>query len=412
MITPDAYFFILIALVIAFIVLTSTLIILIKRKNNQDFAETFKTLVPSISSVFDNPFFWIDPDNATILYANERALEMLSFTEQEMRNKSLNLILSKSIDIKNDKAILQGKTMTLDIDFVSKNKKLITLEINIIPLKAPNQVIIGYLLIAEDMQEKEKSAIEEISQKYQQLLERRKLAKQIYAVKIDKLNSIIQDAFKDGQIKEEGALIGISEGLHNLFESYLTTLWISTNEDGKFKLIAQYGLSDEGIQRLEDSMPTGTRILKAIERKQASIEDVSTLQGAAKNLLIEEGVFAIAEIPFFKGNSPCGIIEIYLKNKEEFEAYEQSISYISTLITTLCSALHVKIVATPEIESVLKERDESEKKLLEKIRICEHDLGELKQLQNLTMGRELRMMELKRKIGDLEDALEKCGSKK
>lgn len=412
MITPDAYFFILIALVIAFIVLTSTLIILIKRKNNQDFAETFKTLVPSISSVFDNPFFWIDPDNATILYANERALEMLSFTEQEVRNKSLNLILSKSIDIKNDKAILQGKILTLDIDFVSKNKKLIPLEINIIPLKAPNQVIIGYLLIAEDMQEKEKSAIEEISQKYQQLLERRNLAKQIYAVKIEKLNSIIQDTFKDGQIKEEKALIGISEGLHNLFESYLTTLWISTNEDEKFKLVAQYGLSDEGIKRLEDSMPTGTRILKAIERKQASIEDVSTLQGAAKNLLVEEGVFAIAEIPFFKGSSPCGIIEIYLKNKEEFEAYEQSISYISTLITTLCSALHVKIITTPEIESVLKEKDKLEQELLEKIRTCERDLGELKQLQNLTMGRELRMMELKRKIGDLEDALEKCGPKK
>lgn len=412
MITPDAYFFILIALVIAFIVLTSTLIIMIKRKNNQDFAETFKTLVPSISSVFDNPFFWIDPDNATILYANERALEMLSFTEQEMRNKSLNLILSKSIDIKNDKAILQGKTLILDIDFVSKNKKMIPLEINIIPLKAPNQVIIGYLLIAEDMQEKEKSAIEEVSQKYQQLLERRKLAKQIYAVKIEKLNSIIQDTFKDGQIKEEKALIGISEGLHNLFESYLTTLWISTNGDEKFKLVAQYGLSDEGIKRLEDSMPTGTRILKAIELKQASIEDVLTLQGAAKNLLVEEGVFAIAEIPFFKGNSPCGIIEIYLKNKEEFEAYEQSISYISTLITTLCSALHVKIITTPEIESVLKEKDKLEQELLEKIRTCERDLGELKQLQNLTMGRELRMMELKRKIGDLEDALEKCGPKK
>ena len=159
-------------------------------------------------------------------------------------------------------------------------------------------------------------------------------------------------------------------------------------------------------------MPTGTRILRAIERKQASIEDVLTLQGSAKNLLIEEGVFAIAEIPFFKSSTPCGIIEIYLKNKEEFEAYEQSISYISTLITTLCSALHVKITTTPEIESVLKEKDRLEQELLGKIMTCERDLGELKQLQNLTMGRELRMMELKRKIADLEDELEKCGSKK
>lgn len=410
MISTNAYLFILIALVFSFLILTATLIMLLRRKTSKDIAEAFRILLPTISSVFDNPFFWLDVDGETIRFANENAQKLLGLSQSALQNKNIKLLIDKDLNIKNNETIKQDKTLISQINFIDKNKKQTLSEITVLAIKTSAGDILGYAIIAEDIHEKEKLALIGNIEKYQQEMISQKKAFEKYSLKMQNLNASIKNTFKSPENNLESILKTISKDLHSFFESYFTALWIIEGDEEKLKLATQYGLSDEGIKRFQENIPSGEKILKSLEQKEIVIEDISSLSGTMKNFLTEEGVIAIAEIPFFENHNVCGVIEIYLKNKEDMALYKNLSMHISALLTALCAIFNIKLKSDPGFEAAMKIREEIEQKLYARIRSLEHDLEELKSLQQLTIGRELKMMELKRKNDDLQSKLEECQS--
>lgn len=198
--------------------------------------------------------------------------------------------------------------------------------------------------------------------------------------------------------------------LHSAINSYLTICWIVAEEqEEKLKLFAQFGLSDSGIKKFEADFPTGKKILKTIERQQTTIEDISSLESSPlKTFLIEEGISSVAEIPFFKNGNLYGILEIYLKDKEDIETAKQFFCNVSALLTALNNIFDAKLSNDEEIKKTKQAGDEIISKLIEKNKSQEKELADLKKIQEFTVGRELVMSELKDKIKNLEKKLEEC----
>lgn len=408
MISTNAYLFILTVLVFAFLILTATLILLLRKKASKDIAEAFKLLLPTISSVFDNPFFWLDRDGETIRFVNENAQKLIGQTQGELQGKNIKTISDKDLNIKNDELLKEGKAAVTQINFINKAKTPTLSEITILAIKTSVGDILGYAIIAEDIHEKEKMALIDNIEKYQKETDTQKKMMQKYAQKMIDLNTNIKNTFKSPENDLEGILKIISKDLHSFFNSYLTTLWISSGEEDNLKLAIQYGLSKEGLIKFQENIPSGNKILKSLEQKNIIIEDISSMPNTIKSFLMEDGVSAIMEIPFWENDKICGVVEIYLKDKEDAELYKNLSVHISTLLSALCAIFNIKIKSDPTLEAALKDKSDIEKKLYEKIKNLENELRELQELQELTVGRELRMMELKRQNDDLQTKLEEC----
>lgn len=212
----------------------------------------------------------------------------------------------------------------------------------------------------------------------------------------------------DGTSSED-VLKNFIKELHNSANYYLTVLWIAEEgQEEKLKLFAQYGLSDSGIQKFEANFPTSGKILKAIDQGDMIIEEISALEPSPlKTFLMEEGVFAVVEIPFFRNSRLYGVLEIYLKGKEDItEPNKHFFCNISVALTTLGNIFNIKLSNNEEIERIKQVEKETTIKLEEKIKIQNRELSDLRKFQELTIGRELVMTELKNKIKQLEKQLE------
>lgn len=226
--------------------------------------------------------------------------------------------------------------------------------------------------------------------------------------KIRKINIAIKNiSLEIGSISLNDALKNLTKELNNVFNPYLITCWISENEN--LKLLAQFGLSDAGIKKFESNFPTGKKILSALEKKQVIIDDISNLESPViKKFLAEEGIFAIAEIPFFKGDALHGILEIYVADKENWEVDKQLFFSASNLITMLITIFDAKLSTDEKIKKLKQNEQEITSKLSEKISLYEKEIAELKKFQEVTIGRELVMLELKERIRQLEKQLNDC----
>lgn len=226
--------------------------------------------------------------------------------------------------------------------------------------------------------------------------------------KIRKINIAIKNiSLEIGNISLTDTLKNITKELNNVFNPYLITCWISENEN--LKLLAQFGLSDAGIKKFEANFPTGKKILNALEKKQVIIDDISNLESPViKKFLTEEGIFAIAEIPFFKGDALHGILEIYVVDKENWEVDKQLFFSASNLITLLITIFDAKLSTDEEIKKLKQNEQETTSKLAGKISLYEKEIAELKRFQEVTIGRELVMLELKERLRQLEKQLKDC----
>lgn len=223
--------------------------------------------------------------------------------------------------------------------------------------------------------------------------------------KIGKINIAIKNiSLEIGNISLNDALKNITKELSGIFTSYLTTCWVSENEN--LKLLAQFGLSEAGIKKFESTLPTGKKILSALEKKQVTIDNVSDLESPViKKFLTEEGIFAIVEIPFFKRDVPYGILEIYATNKEDWEIDKWLFFSASNLITLFTTIFDAKLSTDEEIKKLKLSEQKTISELTEKLALYEKETADLKRFQEVTIGRESVMIELKGRIRQLEKQL-------
>lgn len=225
-----------------------------------------------------------------------------------------------------------------------------------------------------------------------------------------KISVILENIYQatDGASPED-VLKNFAKELHNSSNYYLSVLWIAEKgQEEKLRLLAQYGLSDSGIQKLEVNFPTGRKILKAMNQGDMVIEEISSLEPSLlKTFLTEENISAVAEIPFFKNGGLYGVLEIYLKGKEDIiESNKHFFCNISATLTALVNILNIKLSNSEEIKRAKQAGEEAMIKLEEKIKIQDKEIIDLRKFQELTIGRELIMSELKEKIKQLEKQLQ------
>ncbi|KKP98964.1 MAG: hypothetical protein US71_C0001G0132 [Parcubacteria group bacterium GW2011_GWD2_38_12] len=403
MISAYIYISILAALLIIFFILSAVLIILIRRRPGKNIEASIKTIIPIVSPLLDNAFFWVNLDGF-ISFANDHALKILKIDSKEIEKTNLASIFASNEDVNKILLMESDRPLKLQTNLISRDKEIIPTQLNAVLIKALNNPI-GYILIADDIHLREIMNARLEMEKCKKSADDHSRIHHEYSEKINKLNTIIQKIFSAPQNDLINIIKEFSGELHNLFESYMTTCWILEDGNEKLKLIAQYGLSEKGIEKFEKDFPTSNKIIQSLDRKEVTLNDISLMQNSLRVLLTQEGVSNIAEVPFFRKDAPCGVLEFYLKNKSDSEVTKQLLNHISVLLTTICSIFYIKISNDNEVKRLHEEKTATEKRLMEKVESCSLELEELRQLQKLTIGRELKILELKKKISELEDAM-------
>lgn len=200
----------------------------------------------------------------------------------------------------------------------------------------------------------------------------------------------------------------VVKDLYEILNPYLVIFWTDiSSEEGineeNLKLAAYHGLSEQGIQKFQKDSPAADKLLKALTDRLPIIEDISSIKNISlQTLLANEGVFAVAELPLFRSDSKiCGILEIYLKNKENFEDYKILLHSTRAILTTLCAVFYAKLSNDPEIKQLNQEKGAAILEYQKQIKSFEDQMIDLKRLQNLAIDRELQMVKLKEQLKQL-----------
>lgn len=202
----------------------------------------------------------------------------------------------------------------------------------------------------------------------------------------------------------------VVKDLYEIFNPYLIVFWTAIlNEEGvneeNLKLAAYHGLSEQGIQRFQKDNPAADKLLEALTDKLTIIENISSIKNISlQTLLANEGVFAVAELPLFRSDSKiCGILEIYLKNKENSEDYKILLHSTHALLTMFCAIFYAKLSNDPEIKRLNQEKDAAILEHQKQIKSYEDQVVDLKRLQDLAIDRELQMVKLKEQLKQFKD---------
>lgn len=406
----NAYIFILIFSVLALIVLVTVLVLLLCRKTERNIMETFKKIFPLISPLLDYFLIWTD-SSGEISFANDYALKFLETDSKKLQGANIKSIFASQQDAQKLISIEQGKSLKIQTNFISKDKEVIPVQLDAISLRLFGRHI-GYIIIAGNMRVKEIDELNEQVAKYTKIIINQQKSQEEYINKIQKLDIAIRNIFKkSGVDNKNGIFKNIAGELHDFFDSYITTCWITEDGDNKLKLLVQLGLSESGINKFEKDIPTSDKILKSLEQKQVIIEDISSIQGSLHALLTEEGIRIITEVPFFSGEKVDGIIEFYIKNNDDLEINKQLFNHISTLLTAINNVIAIKLDFSEELQKINENKKEIELRYFKKVESCERELKQLQEVQQLTIGRELNMYKLKGENEELRTQLSNCESK-
>src|SRR3989338_9529919 len=98
MISAYIYISILAALLIIFFILSAVLIILIRRRPGKNIEASIKTIIPIVSPLLDNAFFWVNLDGF-ISFANDHALKILKIDSKEIEKTNLASIFASNEDV-------------------------------------------------------------------------------------------------------------------------------------------------------------------------------------------------------------------------------------------------------------------------------------------------------------------------
>lgn len=403
MISHYAYIFILVALFAIFFILNAVLIILIKRRLKKNIEDSIKTIFPIISPLLDSAFLWINPDGF-VSFANNHALKILKIDSKDIEKIRMSSIFASNEDVNKIYSLESGKLLKLQTNLISGDKEIIPVQLSATSIKILNNHT-GYILTADDIHFREITNMRLELEKCRKLAEDHGKIHHEYVKKIEKLNTIIQNIFNVPRNDLTDIIREIGKELHNLFGSFMTTCWVLESDNENLKLISQYGLSDKGMEKLGKDFPTSDKIMQALERKEILISDISSIPNSLRILLMQEGVSNIVEVPFSRKNTPYGLLEFYLKDKTNAEIDKQLLGHISVLLTAICNIFYIKISNDDEVKRLHEEKMSLEKRLLAKIENCGNELEELRQLQKLTIGRELKILELKKEINRLENAM-------
>lgn len=420
MISEKAYLIILIFSVLALVVLVTVLILLLQKKIERNITETFKKILPLVSPTLDRFLIGVST-SGEIFFANDYALKFLKTDSGKLQGTDIESIFVSQQDAQKLISTEPGKSIKIQTNFISKDKEAISVQLDAFSLKLFGQHI-GYIIIASDIRVKEIDELNEQIKKYTKIIINQQKSQEEYINKIKKLDITIKNVFKKSGVDrpqvsplisatKNGIFKNIAGELHDFFDSYLTTCWITEGEEDKLKLLAQFGLSESGINRFEKDIPTGDKILKSLEQKRVITEDISSVQNSLRALLAEEGVHMIAEVPFFSGEKTDGIIEFYLKSNNDLEINKQLFNYISIMLTAINNVIAIKMDFSEELQKINDNKKEIELRYFKKVESCERDLKQMNELQQLTIGRELNMFKLKGEIEELRTQLSSCESK-
>lgn len=228
--------------------------------------------------------------------------------------------------------------------------------------------------------------------------------------KIKQLDILIKKISEEAERSQPHEIVKdiVVKDLYEIFNPYLIVFWTAiSNEEGfseeNLKLAAYHGLSEQGIQKFQKDSPAADKLLKTLTDKLPIIENISSIKNISlQTLLANEGVFAVAELPLFRSDGKiCGILEIYLKNKEDFEDYKILLHSVRALLIMFCGIFYTKLSNDMEIKRLNQERDAMALEYQKRIKSYEYQVMDLKRLQDLTVDRELQMVKLKEQLKQL-----------
>lgn len=390
----EIYYIYAIAAVIIILSMLAIFYFIYKKNLKENLPFIFRDYAfPLISPIFKNIFIWSDPDGK-ILLANNTASEVLKISPQEFIRSSLDKVLPAS-DIKKLRISLPGQILNFQTELIVKDGEKIITEITAIKVKILDREW-GYLISA-DSHMQELIALENKLEIQKGLAER-------YLKQLEKLEDILKDIFNKPQKSRLEILSEITMSLHDFFGAYLTICWKNETEEN-FRLIAQKGAIKSSDETIRNQLLPGNEITQVISSKKTVIAEISALDEPLKTFLASEGVFAVVLVPYFdQKNKIEGIFGFYLQNKIGFEENKKLFNMLSVLMTILYILLDIKISSSEEAEKIKTEHNEKVGSLSEKLQICEEELKDLQKFQQVAIGRELEMIELKNRIKQLEDA--------
>ena len=405
----NVYILVLATLAISLFTLSAVFTFLLRRKFIKNIKEEIANIFPIISPMFDNSIIWADL-SGSISFINDYASKLLKINLEDFKDLKLKSIFESEIDAERIRLLEQGKPIKIQTNFISKDNEVIPVELSAV-LVAISNVSIGYILIADNLHVEEIKRLRVESDKCKKFIEEQKNGEEKHTKKINDLYGVINallDDPKETGVEQKEILKKITKDLGILFDTYLTICWLTKNgqNDGEeLELIEQYGLSDEGIKKMAENLPTGDKMMESMVKKQILITNVSSMDDSLRVFLEEEGVLAIADVPFFKNGEIFGILEFYLKNNEDGNVSREILSYASTLISAIFSIFDIKISNAEDVERLRREKDKEIDNLMSKIKYYDKEMEEMKRFQELTVGRELKMIELKREMEEFKNSV-------